>query len=67
MPLDLLQGWVHTVATVNPLTLIVESLRGLVSGEPFHTGAAFAAAAGLGVAVPRLGAAGAAGGRGGWG
>jgi len=49
VPLDLLEGWVHTVATVNPLTLIVESLRGLVSGEPFHTGAAFAAAAGLGV------------------
>ena len=48
LPLDLLEGWVHAVATVNPLTLVMESLRGLISGEPFHTGAAFAAAAGMG-------------------
>ncbi len=48
VPLDLLEGWVHAVATVNPLTLVVESLRGLVSGEPFHTGAAFLATLGLG-------------------
>ncbi|MBA2420955.1 MAG: ABC transporter permease [Thermoleophilaceae bacterium] len=48
LPLDLLEGWVHAVATVNPLTLVMESLRGLISGEPFHTGAAFAVAAGMG-------------------
>jgi len=49
VPLNLLEGWVHTVASLNPNTLIVESLRGLVSGEAFHTGAAFLAALGLGV------------------
>jgi ABC-2 type transport system permease protein len=50
VPLDLLEGWVHFVASLNPNTLILESLRGLVSGEAFHTGAAFLAALGLGVA-----------------
>jgi ABC-2 type transport system permease protein len=50
VPLDLLEGWVHTVASLNPNTLILESLRGLVSGEAFHTGAAFIAALGLGAA-----------------
>jgi ABC-2 type transport system permease protein len=49
VPLDLLEGWVHAVATVNPFTLIVEALRGLVSGEPFQTGAAFLVALALGV------------------
>jgi ABC-2 type transport system permease protein len=49
VPLDLLEGWVHTVASLNPNTLILESIRGLVSGEAFHTGAAFLAAFGLGV------------------
>ena len=48
VPLDLLEGWVHAVATFNPFTLIVEALRGLVSGEPFHTGAAFLAGLALG-------------------
>jgi ABC-2 type transport system permease protein len=50
VPLDLLQGWLHTVASLNPNTLILESVRGLVSGEAFHTGAAFLAAFAMGAA-----------------
>lgn len=48
VPLDLLEGWVRAVAGVNPVTLVLEAGRGLISGDPFHTGAAFAAALGLG-------------------
>jgi ABC-2 type transport system permease protein len=48
VPLDLLEGWVHAVAAVNPVTLVLESGRGLISGEHFQTAAAFAVAVGLG-------------------
>jgi ABC-2 type transport system permease protein len=48
VPLDLLEGWVHAVATFNPITLVLESGRGLISGEPFQTLGAFGAAMGLG-------------------
>jgi ABC-type multidrug transport system permease subunit len=41
VPLALLQGWIHAVATVNPLTPIMEEARGLVSGEPTKTLIAF--------------------------
>jgi ABC-2 type transport system permease protein len=41
VPLDLLQGWIHTVATINPITPVMEAARGLISGEPTHTFAAF--------------------------
>src|SRR5438105_2945336 len=47
VPLDLLQGWIHAVATVNPLTLVMEAARGLVSGEPTKTLLAFATGAAL--------------------
>jgi ABC-2 type transport system permease protein len=47
VPLDLLRGWIHAVASVNPLTPVMEAARGLVSGEPTLTAAAFAVAAGL--------------------
>ena len=46
VPLDLLRGWIHAVATVNPLTPVLEAARGLISGEPTRTllavGVAFA-------------------------
>jgi ABC-2 type transport system permease protein len=42
VPLDLLQGWIHAVATVNPITPVLEAARGLVSGEPTETRVAFA-------------------------
>jgi ABC-2 type transport system permease protein len=47
VPLDLLQGWIHAVATVNPVTPILEAARGLISGEPTRTLAAF----GVGLAL----------------
>jgi ABC-2 type transport system permease protein len=47
VPLDLLRGWIHGVASVNPITALLEAGRGLISGEPELTVAAFAIAAGL--------------------
>jgi ABC-2 type transport system permease protein len=34
VPLSLLSGWIHAVATVNPVTRVLESGRGFVSGRP---------------------------------
>ena len=48
VPLDLLQGWIHGVASVNPLTELLEARRGFISGEPTRILAAFAISAGLG-------------------
>jgi ABC-2 type transport system permease protein len=48
VPLDLVAGWVHAVAKVNPVTLFFEAGRGLISGEPAHVLAAFGAALALG-------------------
>lgn len=47
VPLDLLEGWIHAVATINPITPLLEAGRGLISGEPTETLAAFSIAAGL--------------------
>jgi ABC-type multidrug transport system permease subunit len=47
VPLDLLEGWIHGVASVNPLTALLEAGRGLISGRPELTLAAFAIVAGL--------------------
>jgi ABC-2 type transport system permease protein len=47
VPLDLLQGWLHAVASINPITALMESGRGLISGEPTLTLAAFAIVVGL--------------------
>jgi ABC-2 type transport system permease protein len=49
VPRDLLQGWIETVAEINPVTAILESGRSLIAGDPFHVALAFAAAAGLAV------------------
>jgi ABC-2 type transport system permease protein len=48
VPLDLLEGWIHGVASVNPVTLVVETGRSLISGSPEHVAAAFAAVLGVG-------------------
>jgi ABC-2 type transport system permease protein len=45
VPLDLLQGWIHSVAKVNPLTFLLESGRGFIEGRPTQVGAAFGLAA----------------------
>jgi ABC-2 type transport system permease protein len=34
VPLGLIAGWVHTVATYNPVTAILEASRGFLAGEP---------------------------------
>jgi ABC-2 type transport system permease protein len=49
VPLSLLQGWIHALATVNPLTRVLEAGRGLLAGSPTEVGFAFAAALGLAV------------------
>ncbi len=48
VPLALLQGWIHDVAVVNPMTPIIESGRGFVAGAPTRVGTAFLFAAVLG-------------------
>ena len=47
VPLNLLQGWIHGVASVNPITALLEAGRGFISGRPELTLVAFAIAAGL--------------------
>ena len=47
VPLDLLTGWIHAVASWNPLTAILDSSRGFIDGNPVNTWVAFASAAGL--------------------
>jgi ABC-2 type transport system permease protein len=47
VPLNLLHGWIHGVARVNPLTFLLEAGRGFVEGEPTQVGAAFGVSAGL--------------------
>jgi ABC-2 type transport system permease protein len=49
VPLDLLQGWIHGVATVNPLTYVLETGRGFLAGDAPHVLGAFALALGLGL------------------
>ena len=44
VPLQLLRGWIHTVASLNPLTFILESGRGFIEGDPTRVGTAFVAA-----------------------
>ena len=47
VPLSLLKGWIHTVASVNPATAFLEAGRGLISGVHDHTALAFVCALGL--------------------
>jgi ABC-2 type transport system permease protein len=47
VPLGLLRGWIHAVATVNPLTRLLEACRGFLAGEPTQVLAAYGAAVGL--------------------
>ena len=50
VPLELLEGWIESVASVNPLTYILETGRGFLAGDPPHALEAFALAIGMGVA-----------------
>ena len=47
VPLSLLQGWIHGVAVVNPLTRVVDAARSLIAGTPTEVAAAY----GTGVAL----------------
>jgi ABC-2 type transport system permease protein len=46
VPLSLLKGWIHAVASVNPATAFLDAGRGLISGVQDHTALAFACALG---------------------
>jgi ABC-type multidrug transport system permease subunit len=50
VPLDLLQGWIHDVASVNPFTAFLEAARSLLAGD--ETGVLLA----FGIALPLVGA-----------
>jgi len=50
VPLELLSGWIHAVASVNPVTALLEAGRGFISGEPTQVALAFAIAVVLPVA-----------------
>jgi ABC-2 type transport system permease protein len=47
VPLDLLSGWLHAVARVNPTTALLEAGRSLIAGDPVHVALAFFAALAL--------------------
>jgi ABC-2 type transport system permease protein len=49
VPLSLLEGWIHTIAVVNPVTRIVEAGRGFLAGNPTEVGVAFLAAVALAI------------------
>jgi ABC-2 type transport system permease protein len=46
VPLDLLSGWIHAVASLNPATALLEAGRGFISGDPTGVVLGFACAAG---------------------
>ena len=56
VPYDLLTGWVSAAASVNPITLVIESIRGLLTGHPTEVLPAFLVAGLLVGADAALGA-----------
>jgi ABC-2 type transport system permease protein len=50
VPLSLLSGWIHAVASVNPVTALLEAGRGFISGDPTTIALAFT----LAVTLPVL-------------
>jgi ABC-2 type transport system permease protein len=50
VPLSLLSGWIHSVASVNPVTALLEAGRGFISGDPALVALAFA----IGATLPVL-------------
>ena len=47
VPLALLQGWIHDVARINPITRVLEAGRGFLAGTPTEVGLAFGVAGAL--------------------
>jgi ABC-2 type transport system permease protein len=50
VPIDLLEGWIETAANANPISVLLDSGRSLISGQPEDVVLAFAIAAALGLA-----------------
>jgi ABC-2 type transport system permease protein len=50
VPLSLLEGWIHALASINPLTRVLEAGRSLLAGSPAEVAVAFAVAFGLAAA-----------------
>ncbi|MFL5868787.1 MAG: hypothetical protein ACJ766_16920, partial [Thermoleophilaceae bacterium] len=48
VPLALLSGWVHTAASINPLTVVLEAERGFIAGDPVKATLAFGLLASVG-------------------
>jgi ABC-2 type transport system permease protein len=48
VPLSLLDGWIHAIAVVNPLTPVLEAGRGFISGVETEVFEAFLVVAVLG-------------------
>jgi ABC-2 type transport system permease protein len=47
VPINLLRGWIHGVARVNPVTFLLEAGRGFIEGTPTQVATAFGVALGL--------------------
>jgi ABC-2 type transport system permease protein len=47
VPLTLLEGWIHGVARLNPVTRVLESGRGFIAGTPTEVALAYATALAL--------------------
>jgi ABC-2 type transport system permease protein len=47
VPIPLLSGWIHAVASVNPVTALLDGARSLLAGTGGSVGLAFVAAAGI--------------------
>ena len=65
VPLGLLDGWIEAIATVNPLTYVLEAVRSMLAGDEIHVALAFGIAVGADRGLLALGAARAALGGGG--
>ena len=48
VPLELLTGWIEALATLNPITYVLEAVRSLLAGDEVHVLGAFGIALGLG-------------------
>jgi ABC-2 type transport system permease protein len=49
VPLHLLTGWIHGVASVNPITAIMEAARDFLDGSTAHLAVGFGAVTGMAV------------------
>jgi ABC-2 type transport system permease protein len=50
VPIELLQGWIQSIARVNPATWFFETGRGFIAGDPTHVALAFGAGLALAAA-----------------